>query len=237
MRSKRVAILVVVLLALVASYPLLKRAVISAMHHAQSKRTVEDRTREFAPAVRDRLRGDFDRVGVAFPPPRIVLAAFKKEQTLEVWVGQEGAMKLLRAYPIRAASGLLGPKLRERDMQVPEGLYRIESLNPNSLFHLALRVGYPNEFDRRQAKLEGRKNLGGDIMIHGGSASIGCLAMGDPAAEDLFVLAAETGLDNVSVLISPVDFRVADLPKDAPAGPAWTTELYGQIRRALAELK
>ena len=33
-------------------------------------------------------------------------------------------------------SGTLGPKLREGDRQVPEGLYGIESLNPNSLFHL-----------------------------------------------------------------------------------------------------
>ena len=44
-------------------------------------------------------------------------------------------------------------------------------------------------------------------MIHGSSVSVGCLAMGDPAIEELFVLAAETGLENIKVILSPVDFR------------------------------
>lgn len=43
-------------------------------------------------------------------------------------------------------------------------------------------------------------------MIHGKRCSVGCLAMGDEAAEDLFVLAAETGIENVSIILSPVDF-------------------------------
>ena len=74
-------------------------------------------------------------------------------------------MVRLARYPIRAASGALGPKLREGDRQVPEGVYDIESLNPNSRFHVALRVGYPNAFDRQMAGREGRTALGGDIMI------------------------------------------------------------------------
>jgi hypothetical protein len=61
----------------------------------------------------------------------------------------------LKTYPILAGSGTLGPKLVEGDGQVPEGLYRVESLNPNSSFHLALRVNYPNEFDRAKGKLDG----------------------------------------------------------------------------------
>jgi hypothetical protein len=72
-------------------------------------------------------------------------------------------------------------------------------------------------------------------MIHGGAASIGCLAMGDSAAEDLFVLAAETGIKNISVILTPVDFRVRDLPPNPPS-PRWTTELYQEIRKALAPL-
>jgi hypothetical protein len=39
-------------------------------------------------------------------------------------------------------------------------------------------------------KKDGRKNLGSNIMIHGKNCSVGCLAMGDEAAEELFVLAA-----------------------------------------------
>ena len=70
-------------------------------------------------------------------------------------------------------------------------------------------------------------------MIHGKDCSIGCLAMGDEAAEDLFVLAVQAGIDNVSVILSPVDFRLRDLPKDTPTTPAWTQDLYGKIRQEL----
>jgi murein L,D-transpeptidase YafK len=142
----------------------------------------------------------------------------------------------VRSYPILAASGRLGPKLRQGDKQVPEGLYRIESLNPNSRFHLALRVDYPNAFDQRQAARDRRSDLGGDIMIHGGAASIGCLAMGDEAAEDLFVLVAEVGKENVEVLLSPVDFREQPLPAVAGDLQDWTPELHSRIRARLEEL-
>jgi len=71
-------------------------------------------------------------------------------------------------------------------------------------------------------------------MIHGGSASAGCLAMGDEAAEDLFVLVAETGLENVEVILSPVDFRAQDLPERVIQKiPVWTKELYRTISQRL----
>src|SRR5690606_33287906 len=113
------------------------------------------------------------------------------------WVPDaHGAWVAVHQYPVLAASGQAGPKLREGDRQVPEGFYAIESLHPNSRFHLALRVNYPNQSDRQRAAEDGRTNLGGDIMIHGSNASVGCLAMGDPAAEDLFVLVADVGIQN-----------------------------------------
>ena len=116
---------------------------------------------------------------------------------------------LIKSYPILAASGGPGPKTREGDNQVPEGLYHVESLNPNSAFHLALRLDYPNDDDRRVAKEEGRdvSTLGGDIMIHGKSASIGCLAMGDEAVEEIFTLAADAGVQHLEVFIAPFDLR------------------------------
>ena len=78
---------------------------------------------------------------------------------------------------------------------------------------VGLQVLY--EAGEEHGRREGRSKLGGDIMIHGGAASIGCLAMGDPATEDLFVLAAETGIKNISVILTPLDFRVRDLCKTA----------------------
>ncbi len=157
---------------------------------------------------------------------------------LELWVADEqGRFRHLKTYSILAASGTLGPKLAEGDRQVPEGLYRIESLNPNSAFHLALRVNYPNEFDQAKGKADGRTELGSDIMIHGKSASIGCLAMGDEAAEELFVLAARAGIENVAVILSPVDFRVKELPANMPKVPGWTAELYPRIKKELVNYK
>lgn len=84
-------------------------------------------------------------------------------------------------------SGTLGPKREEGDGQIPEGVYGVEDLNPNSLFHLSLKVSYPNAFDREMAKREGCGNLGGDIMVHGGSATVGCIPIGDDAIEEVVV--------------------------------------------------
>lgn len=209
----------------------------AALQITRDRKTVQDRVEQYGKAVRERLLPCFQAAEVDYPPDRIILVGLKHEKRLEVWAcGTENKYKLIRTYPILAASGRLGPKLRQGDRQVPEGLYRIESLNPNSMFHLALRVSYPNEFDRKQAGRENRTNLGGDIMIHGDRASIGCLAMGDEAAEDLFVLAAETGNENISVILSPVDFRKMDLPEGKHPLPQWTNALYEQIKRELSKL-
>jgi murein L,D-transpeptidase YafK len=201
------------------------------------EKTVSDRLTEFGDVVHSRLLPRFHEVGIPYPPKKLILVGLKQERQLELWVSDNAHdFRFLKTYPILAASGTSGPKLKEGDRQVPEGLYKIESLNPNSRFHLALRVNYPNDSDKERGRLEGRARLGGDIMIHGGAASIGCLAMGDPAAEDLFVLAAETGIKNISVILTPVDFRVRDLPANSPPSPSWT-ELYSEIRKALAPLK
>ena len=100
---------------------------------------------------------------------------------------------------------------------------------------MALRINFPNEFDRAQAKKDGRTELGGDIMIHGSNVSIGCLAMGDEVAEDLFVLAAKVGIENIEVILSPLDFRTSKLRDDATR-PAWTRKLYAEIKAALVKL-
>jgi len=173
-----------------------------------------------------------------YPPARVLFAGFKRERVLEVYAaGPAAGLRLIRRYPILGASGVLGPKLREGDRQVPEGLYRIESLNPNSRHYLSLRVNYPNPFDREQARRDGRKELGGDIMIHGGTGSVGCLAVGDEAAEDLFVLAAETGLERVEVVLSPLDFRTTKVEADLVRGlPGWVEGLYAEITAALLKL-
>ncbi len=222
-------------------------------------RTVDQRVVQYGPVARARLAPGFQKAGVAYPPAEVILVGLKQEKRLEVWArlpevpakaanSAKAAKKAPPApryakvaeYPVLAASGGPGPKLREGDCQVPEGFYGIELLNPNSRYHLALRVNYPSAEDRAQAQIDGRdlKTLGGDIMIHGRNCSIGCLAMGDPASEELFVLAADTGLPNLRVILSPVDFRTAALPEAvAAATPAWMKTRYEKIRAGLLRLK
>ena len=212
----------------------LAAAVSIAKRATRSKQTVRSRLQEFGDKARGRLKPFFARAQVPYPPSRAVLVGIKGEKRLEVYAaGSKSSMRHIATYPVLAASGGAGPKLREGDRQVPEGLYQIEALNPNSSFHVSLRVNYPNAFDREQARHDRRTELGGEIMIHGSAVSIGCLAMGDPAAEELFTLAADTGLKNISVILTPVDFRLGQsVPSDANL-PAWTKTLYSQIRTQL----
>ena len=202
-----------------------------------SAKTIAERLQEYGEAARARWSPFFASAQVAYPPRELVLVGLKSEKILEVYAraGTNG-FKWVRSHPILAASGVVGPKLREGDRQVPEGIYDIELLNPNSSYHLSLRVGYPNAFDREQAARENRTNLGGDIMIHGKALSGGCLAMGDEAAEDLFVLAADTGLTNITVVLAPVDFRLGKTVPESAKLPDWTGPLYQQIKSRLAEL-
>ena len=92
---------------------------------------------------------------------------------------------------------------------MPEGVYAIEAFNSNSRFHLSLKLDYPNAVDRQQAALEGRDQLGGDIFLHGKDVSVGCLAMGDAAIEELFVLVARTGIERATARRAVVRFSAA----------------------------
>ncbi len=198
------------------------------------KSSVEDRLFEYSNA-RKRIGSSVIDAGLEYPPNKAVLLGLKIEKRLEVYAADiSGRMKFIKAFPIEAASGELGPKLREGDRQVPEGIYSVDSLNPNSKFHLAIRVGYPNIFDREKAKHDGRTNLGDSIMIHGGNASAGCLAMGDPAIEEIFSLVADTGIGNTTILIAPTDLRRNPLPPQLARG--WQAELYEQISREISRL-
>jgi len=198
------------------------------------KKTVSDRLSEYGAIVDQRLSPLFQKKNVQYPPNEIVFIALKNEQIFEVYSPDpDQKFKKICSYPILAASGKLGPKLKEGDRQVPEGVYKIESLNPNSLFHLSMKVNYPNEFDRKFAQIDNRTNLGGDIMIHGNQVSIGCIALGDQASEDLFVLASKIGYEKIKVIISPVDFRMKKLPEEITNLPPWTNEIYDKIKTEL----
>lgn len=176
----------------------------------------------------------FAKANVAYPPRDIALLAFKKERRVELWAHNESKpWHLVHTYPLTAFSGRLGPKLKEHDRQIPEGVYRLMSFNPYSAMHLSLLINYPNEFDRLQAIKEGRRKLGGDIFLHGKSLSVGCLAVGDHAINQLFLLAKRVGLTHIKVVIAPNDLRREKPATGNFAQPRWLPELYQQLATAL----
>jgi hypothetical protein len=200
---------------------------------------IAERLAIYGPVARERLRPYFAAAGVPYPPAQFLLLGLKRERELQLYAAGRGqALRYIRAFPVLGASGQLGPKLREGDHQVPEGIYGIVYLNPRSIAHLSLALNYPNDYDLARAAEDGRDfgTLGGDIMIHGGGKSVGCLAVGDPAAEDLFVLAADAGFASAVVVISPVDFRRAALPVGYRAATPWVGDLYAQLRARMYAL-
>ena len=74
--------------------------------------------------------------------------------------------QVYRSYKIALGGNPVGHKQFEGDRKTPEGLYYIETRNPNSRFHLSLKISYPNEQDRAYAESLGQ-SPGGDIFIHG----------------------------------------------------------------------
>lgn len=199
--------------------------------------SVEDRLDQYGPSARARIQPAFAQADVTYPPARLLLLALKSERRLDIYAAPTASapLQFITAYRVLGASGVLGPKLREGDRQVPEGFYRIVDLNPNSRFHLSLRVNYPNDFDLAQANRDGRAQPGSDIMIHGSDQSIGCLAIGDPAAEDLFVLAADVGLPSIDLLIAPHDYRT-DGPTPEFSAPDWMQPIYENLRSQIRQL-
>lgn len=195
--------------------------------------TVGDVLQAYGKSAVDKLGYYFNKAKVAYPPREVSLIAYKQEKKLELWARDNGEFRIIRDYFIMAASGEPGPKLRQGDRQVPEGVYRITDLNPNSHYHLSMKLNYPNEFDVFHAELDGRTDLGSDIFIHGKDASIGCLAVGDAAIRELFVLTAQVGVQNVKVVIAPHDPRSYPLAISSEELPPWTSELYSIISREI----
>jgi murein L,D-transpeptidase YafK len=116
------------------------------------------------------------------PGAPLYIRIFKREKILELWAKKKKHYILLKSYPICHYSGYLGPKLHAGDKQAPEGIYALtqKSLHPNSHYHLALNINYPNRYDRNHHR-------DGDlIMIHGKCSSVGCFAMGNRQIEEIY---------------------------------------------------
>jgi murein L,D-transpeptidase YafK len=202
------------------------------------QKTVSDVLTAIGPKAEARLKPYFEKAGIVYPPQQVALIGLKDEMELELWAKGNAGWLHIRTYEILAASGELGPKEEAGDHQVPEGIYHITELNPNSRFHLSMKIDYPNDFDLEKAREDNRTKLGGDIYIHGKAKSIGCIAIGDRAIEELFVLVAQTGIDNTTVVIAPNDLRKWKPWLDSSRKhPSWLPELYRSISQEMAKFR
>lgn len=127
--------------------------------------------------------------------PRAIdyLIVDKSERLMVAYAGGE---------PVRAWRGLQfgeqpqGHKRFEGDERTPEGRYWIEARNPQSAYHLSLKISYPNPQDRAFAQSQGR-SPGGNIFLHGqpnalsagrvpGDWTDGCIALSNEEIEELW---------------------------------------------------
>ena len=119
----------------------------------------------------------------------------KSERTLTlIWRGAP-----LKTYRVALGGEPVGPKQAKGDQRTPEGSYTVVKKLPNSGFHRALVLSYPNAEDRARARAAG-VSPGSDIAIHGlkpdydwlGSAHVvfdwtdGCIAVTNREMEELW---------------------------------------------------
>lgn len=105
----------------------------------------------------------------------------------------------MRSYLVALGGQPVGDKLSAGDRRTPEGLFSIEGRNPNSQYHLALRISYPDASHRLRAEALG-VDPGGNIVIHGlpnGKGKVGayhrttdwtngCVALTDEEIEEIW---------------------------------------------------
>ncbi len=113
----------------------------------------------------------------------VMVRIFKEEGVLEVWKQKNnGKYDQIASYEICKWSGKLGPKFVEGDRQAPEGFYNVRpaQMNPNSQYHLAFNIGFPNAYDRAHNR------TGQNLMVHGACSSSGCYSMTDESVSEIY---------------------------------------------------
>ena len=148
----------------------------------------------------------------------VYVRIFKLEHELEIWVQKDGRFEHFATYPICRWSGRLGPKLKEGDLQAPEGFYTVdaEQLNPNSVMHRSFSLGFPNLYDQAHGR------TGSFLMVHGGCASVGCYAVTHPVVDEIWRLvtaALDKGQPRFAVHAFP--FRMTEANLRLRRGTQW----------------
>lgn len=167
--------------------------------------------------VHDKLiRSGIDSAGFS-----ALIRIFKAEKTLELWLKNKGKEEYFKyeTFPICANSGNLGPKRREGDLQVPEGLYIVNFFNAFSDYYLGMQINYPNASDM----VLGKKPYGGQILIHGNCVTIGCIPITDALIKELYLVCLYSKGQGHDVRVQIFPFRM-DADKLEKAGKICTVE-------------
>ena len=107
--------------------------------------------------------------------------------------------RALKTYCMALGRAPIGAKEYEGDQRTPEGIYSIDFHKPDSDYHLALHVSYPEQRDVDRAAAQGL-SAGSDIMIHGlpngrgwigrfhrrSDWTAGCMAVTDFEIEEIY---------------------------------------------------
>jgi murein L,D-transpeptidase YafK len=105
----------------------------------------------------------------------------------------------IKTYRVALGRAPVGAKEYEGDQRTPEGTYTIDFHKPDSDYHLALHVSYPEQRDIDRAAVQGF-SAGSDIMIHGlpndrgwmgrfhrrSDWTAGCIAVTDFEIEEIY---------------------------------------------------
>jgi murein L,D-transpeptidase YafK len=165
----------------------------------------------------------------------IYIRGFKTEKQLEVWARNKGRgyYKLVGTYTWCSSVGRVGPKRKKGDRQIPEGIYKISRFKPESGHHLSLKVNYPNGVD---SVLGEKGNLGGEIYLHGGCHTIGCVPLSDEGIEQVYVwcvLARNCGQKDIPVHLFPNRLNYSNYRKLVEENPDKSLhKFWGNIRTA-----
>jgi murein L,D-transpeptidase YafK len=179
-----------------------------------------DHSDAVAKRVRPSLETALRAKGLRWGAP-VFIRIFKEEKELELWVDDGKEFKHFKTWPICKYSGALGPKLKEGDLQAPEGFYFVprSRMNPRSRFHLSFNLGYPNAYDRVH------KRTGSALMVHGNCVSIGCYAMTDAVIEEIYSLCdAALTSDQRFFRVHTFPFRMTDENMKRHGNSKWVNE-------------
>lgn len=145
----------------------------------------------------------------------VYIRVFKEESELEIWKARANGRYIhVQTFPICNWSGTLGPKQALGDHMAPEGFYSLDrdSMKPDSKYHLALNVGYPNALDGALGR------TGDFIMVHGNCVSVGCFAMTDALIEEVYAyvrLSLSGGQEQIPLHIFPFRMTAENLMRHA----------------------